>query len=172
MTKQMFDYCLQELRHRSKHHSNSPSGAIHVFPASVYKSDSALSLELKLALQKAVQPLEDVPEQRKDWHPGSDGKVLDLVHPSLFPLVYGHSRVIALGDKETTLDDCIRRCGEGEVLPSPNPKEFETALATVLGRLRYSDSGSKVYSKKFQWLPCEVDISGDRPRSVLVHRGA
>ncbi|CAM5244547.1 hypothetical protein STANM309S_05188 [Streptomyces tanashiensis] len=31
--------------------------------------------------------LEQVPEAEKDWHPGSDGQVLDLVHPSLFCLV-------------------------------------------------------------------------------------
>jgi hypothetical protein len=165
MTERMFGYCIRELRHRSKHHNDSTSGAIHVFPASVYKSDSAVSSKVKLALRKAVGPLEDVPEQRKDWHPGSDGKVLDLVHPSLFPLVYGHSKVIALGDKETTLDDCIRRCGEGEVLPSPNAEEFEAGLKKVLG-WRYSKGSSKVYSQKFQWLPCEVDILGDRPRSA------
>lgn len=164
MTERMFDYCIQELRHRSKHH-DSTSGAIHVFPANVFKSDSAVPPEVKLALRKAVRPLEDVPEQRKDWHPGSNGIVLDLVHPSLFPLVYGHSRVIALGDKVTTLEDCIRRCGEGDVLLSPNPEEFEAGLRKTLG-WRYSTGSSKAYSRKFQWLPCEVDISGDRPRSA------
>ena len=36
-----------------------------------------------------MSPLESVPDSEKDWHPGSDGKVLDLVHPSLFPVIYG-----------------------------------------------------------------------------------
>jgi len=31
-----------------------------------------------------------------DWRYGSDGQVLDLIHPSLFPLIYGHSRVLLL----------------------------------------------------------------------------
>ncbi len=35
--------------------------------------------------------LEEVPDAEKDWHPGSDGQVLDLVHPSLFCLVNGVS---------------------------------------------------------------------------------
>jgi hypothetical protein len=26
-----------------------------------------------------------------DWHPGSNGQVLDLVHPSLYPVVYGRT---------------------------------------------------------------------------------
>ena len=30
-----------------------------------------------------------MPEDQKDWHPGSNKQVLDLVHPSLYPLVYG-----------------------------------------------------------------------------------
>ena len=36
-----------------------------------------------------MAPLESVPESEQDWHPGSDGKVLNLVHPSLYPVVYG-----------------------------------------------------------------------------------
>jgi hypothetical protein len=38
-------------------------------------------------LREAVRVLEEVPDAEKDWHPGSDGQVLDLVHPSLFCLV-------------------------------------------------------------------------------------
>ena len=63
--------------------------------AAVIKSDIAISSELKDALRIGAALLEDVPERLRDWHPGSDGKVLDLVHPSLFPLVYGRSRVLS-----------------------------------------------------------------------------
>ncbi|KAJ3502518.1 hypothetical protein NMY22_g18557 [Coprinellus aureogranulatus] len=146
MTERMFDYCIQELQHRAKKQGEQPNDAIQVFPGDVYKSDSAISEEVKAALQEAVRPLEDVQDHQKDWHPGSDGKVLDLVHPSLFPLIYGVSRILPIGARATTLDDCIERCGEGEVIPAlqhrPSPQ----------------------YSPKFQWLPCEVDISGDKAR--------
>ena len=30
-------------------------------------------------------------DAEKDWHPGSDNQVLDLVHPSLYPIVYGRT---------------------------------------------------------------------------------
>lgn len=30
-----------------------------------------------------------MPADEQDWHPGSGGQVLDLVHPSLYPIVYG-----------------------------------------------------------------------------------
>ncbi|MEU6709769.1 DUF4246 domain-containing protein [Streptomyces wuyuanensis] len=53
----------------------------------VWQSDTLVDDELGSRLREAVQVLEQVPEAEKDWHPGSDGQVLDLVHPSLFCLV-------------------------------------------------------------------------------------
>lgn len=47
----------------------------------VWKSDTIVPEDLKTALQKAVAPLENVPDKEKDWHPGSNEQVLDLVHP-------------------------------------------------------------------------------------------
>ncbi|RXW15007.1 hypothetical protein EST38_g10850 [Candolleomyces aberdarensis] len=118
ISEKMFTYCISELQHLAKEHPTSPNGAIRVFNGDVYKSDTAVFKEAKLALQKAVRILEDVPESQKDldWHPGSDGKVLDLVHPSLFPMIYGKSRALPVGSRVTTLEDCIKRCGEGDVL--------------------------------------------------------
>ncbi|MFJ3088833.1 DUF4246 domain-containing protein [Streptomyces sp. NPDC086838] len=53
----------------------------------VWQSDTLIDDELRTRLREAVRVLEEVPEEEKDWHPGSDGQVLDLVHPSLFCLV-------------------------------------------------------------------------------------
>ncbi|MYQ78595.1 MULTISPECIES: DUF4246 domain-containing protein [unclassified Streptomyces] len=53
----------------------------------VWQSDTLIDAELRSRLREAVRVLEEVPEEEKDWHPGSDGQVLDLVHPSLFCLV-------------------------------------------------------------------------------------
>ena len=39
----------------------------------------------------AVVPLESVPDPNKDWHPGSDGLVLDPVNPFLYPVVLEHT---------------------------------------------------------------------------------
>ncbi|KAJ2911781.1 hypothetical protein MD484_g8633, partial [Candolleomyces efflorescens] len=152
ISEQMFNYCISELQHRAKEFPSSPRGAIRVFNGDVCKSDTAVSDETKLALQKAVKVLEDVPESQKDWHPGSDRKVLDLVHPSLFPLVYGISKILPVGAPVTTLEDCIKRCGEGQVIPIQTDSK------------RFSDENA--WSDKFQWLPCEVDISGERPQII------
>ncbi|KAG2009566.1 hypothetical protein CC2G_012484 [Coprinopsis cinerea AmutBmut pab1-1] len=162
MTPAMANFCIEELRHKARSFQNSPNGAIVVYNGNVVKSDTAVPAEVKAALQKAVEPLENVPAQHKDWHPGSDQQVLDLVHPSLFPLVYGKSRVLPAGAKVTSLEagDAVKRCGEGEVLPvlpqPPEERRHHWGWGQQNQRSRFSD--------KFQWLPCEVDVSGDRAK--------
>jgi hypothetical protein len=79
----------------------------------------------------AVAPLENVPDSEKDWHPGSDGLVLDLVHPSLYPIVYG--RTVSRGPARS-------------------------ATAAVLVAPTFADSDSKFASEKFQWLPSDFFV--------------
>src|ERR1700761_1185093 len=85
---------MDELKEKAQEYLTSKLIVVLDFKARVVKSDLAVSDELRASLVQAVNPLEDIPEKYKDWHPGSDGLVLDLVHPSLFPLIYGVSRVL------------------------------------------------------------------------------
>jgi hypothetical protein len=55
------------------------------------------SADVQQRLKDAVSVLENVPDVEKDWHPGSDGKVLDLVHPSLYCIVYGQTQAYLSG---------------------------------------------------------------------------
>jgi hypothetical protein len=153
ITEKMVDWCFAELQFKAKIFQEN-GGLVSVYNGDVVKSDSAIPPELQAALKAAVDPLEDVPDRLKDWHPGSDDLVLDLVHPSLFPLVYGRSKVLKEGT--TNLDDCIERCGEGETLPVRSDD-------STLGRVRVEGDilNINLYSNKFQWLPCEVDISAN-----------
>ena len=84
----MMDWVIEELRYKAKLFEDI--GAVIVYTGHVVKSDSVVPESLELELQAAVAKLEahDVPDNHKDWHPGSNGKVLDLVHPSLYPLVH------------------------------------------------------------------------------------
>jgi hypothetical protein len=108
--------------------------------AAAYISDGIVSFETKMALRSAAARLKDVPDNQKDWHPGSDGKVLDLVHPSLFPLMYGKSKYPPVGT--FPLQDCAGCAGQGETVPTPT--------------LSIHDFD---YSTNHQWLPCEVFLS-------------
>lgn len=91
-------------------------------------------------------------------HPGSGNKVLDLVHPSLFPLIYGRSRVLSSGRVE--LADCVSCIGKGEIAATPDETEVEVDKS----RHTFSDWGEanlSPWSKSFQWLPCDVKFIGD-----------
>lgn len=146
-TKKMTSWCIEELKFKAKQFEKT--GFVSVFNGDVLKSDTVIPDALQVALQKAVKILEDVPAREKDWHPESDEQVLDLVHPSLYPLIYGRSRVLESG--VTSLDDCIKRCNEGVVLVLPQEEQE-------------IHSQTKEYSTNYQWLPCEVDITGDSAR--------
>jgi hypothetical protein len=96
--------------------------------------------DTKIALQLGVAKLEAVPHNQKDWHPGSNGKVLDVVHPSLFPLMYGTSRF--LGENKVALETYSAYCALGETVPI-QANENEDLYA---------------YSLKHHWLPCDVSV--------------
>ena len=155
----MMDWVIEELRYKAKLFEDI--GAVIVYTGHVVKSDSVVPESLKLELQAAVAELENIPDKHKDWHPGSNGKVLDLVHPSLYPLVYGRTRVLETG--RTSLEDCIARCGEGQTTQIPPQEE-------VIQNDTFPDSYYHVilnsYSQNFQWLPCMVDISGEHCKYV------
>ncbi|EGX45729.1 hypothetical protein AOL_s00140g45 [Orbilia oligospora ATCC 24927] len=73
----------------------------------VWRSDSLVDEELRKELIEAVATLENVPEDQKDWHPGSNKQVLDLVHPSLWPVIYGRSISLIDGKPIESPDDAI-----------------------------------------------------------------
>lgn len=100
VSEAMIDWCIAEVRYKVKEYKEY--GIVEGLDG-VFKSDIIIPEELRVALKDAAAPLEDVPEKQKDWHPGSNGQVLDLVHPSMYPLVYGQSRILARGN--VGLDD-------------------------------------------------------------------
>lgn len=53
------------------------------------KADSLVSDELQQGLKTAFEKLRAEQGAEPDWHPRSDNLVQDLVHPSLYPFVYG-----------------------------------------------------------------------------------
>lgn len=164
---QMADWCIAELRHMASLRSASPEAPppIVVFNGNVVKSDTAVSIGLKDALKEAVNKFQEaIPEKLKDGHSGSDETVLDLVDPSLCPLVYGRTRILSEG-RRTTLDDCIELCGHGEILDVPPDGHDTERFENDWDPSCYLDR--KVFNTKFQWLPCEVEISDESSKSVI-----
>jgi hypothetical protein len=139
VTQKMADWIIAELRYKAQVFKDT--GTISVYDGDVVKSDIAVSPSIKAELQAAVRVLENIPDVYKDYHPGSDGKILDLVHPSLFPLIYGRSRI--LPDFLATLDDCVECCGKGVVIRGLDDKDVEVSWED-------GQASASSYSKNFQ----------------------
>ncbi|KAJ6510580.1 hypothetical protein C8R45DRAFT_964560 [Mycena sanguinolenta] len=87
LTEKMIDYVLAELDGFASIADNERGIERACFNA-IWYSDRLISSDVLERLKTAVETLEDVPEEKKDWHPGTNKQVLDLVHPSLYCVVY------------------------------------------------------------------------------------
>lgn len=150
--------CIDELQAKAGLYEETGLVPVFDYSACVVKSDTILDSELTQKLIDAVKPLENVPGDAQDWHPGSDGKVLDLVHPSMWPLVFGRTHI--LPDREIGLDDCLQAIGTGEVIPHPSGTEPQKASGF------WDTFNRDNFSFNFQWLPCNVEIGPDGRASV------
>ncbi|KAK1833711.1 hypothetical protein QBC39DRAFT_254200 [Podospora conica] len=163
MSKAMFDYCIAELRDKAEQFKRT--GHVNVLDAevAVVKSDVAISGELQNELRAAVRVLEEVPDNKKDWHPHSNETVLDLVHPSLYPVIWGVTR--ALEEGTVPLDGCISMTGKGVTLPpydgkgaNPYPGHWLNADTEIPEINKWGD---------YQWLPAEVELGEDGSAKIM-----
>ncbi|OJZ90147.1 hypothetical protein ASPFODRAFT_58780 [Aspergillus luchuensis CBS 106.47] len=154
VTPQMMDYIIVELQWKAR--NLQKEGLLSIFDVGVVRSDTAVTKELQKALQQAVAPLENIPAHKKDYHPGSDQKVVDLVHPSLFPLVYGRTRI--LPDHLITSDNSLGSIGQGVVVPVPSEEEARPSAEANTPYRRWQVEQMRAFSRQFQWLPCDVEL--------------
>lgn len=154
MTPKMIDWIVQELQ--CKVEILQRDGFVRVFDHGIVKSDTAVPSELQHALQEAARPLEEVPAEKRDYHPHSDNKVIDLVHPSLFPVIYGKSKILT--DKTMDRDNCLASIGQGETLAVP-PAEQATLPGYRSDAYSWENVNVNPFSRKFQWLPCDVELT-------------
>ncbi|MFE5396112.1 DUF4246 domain-containing protein [Streptomyces sp. NPDC056568] len=90
LTEAQVRFVLDELSHYASLRDGRTGAEVSAVDG-VWQSDTLVDEELRGRLREAVRVLEEVPGAERDWHPGSGGQVLDLVHPSLFCLVRGVS---------------------------------------------------------------------------------
>lgn len=127
----------------------------------VFKLDRAVTAEEKTALREEVKKLENVPDAAKDWHPGSNQQVLDLVHPSLFPFVVGRTWV--LSEPTSDLSRMFERTGSGAVIQEADMQRIIEEARPALNRSIVPDNDddddfAEGFSMRYQWLPAEVEI--------------
>ncbi|KAG9123924.1 hypothetical protein FRC07_013481 [Ceratobasidium sp. 392] len=147
MKESHVDYVLKELNGYANMRDEETGVEVACYDR-IWQSDKLVPTTLKAKLVAGVAKLEDVPESDKDWHPQSNDLVLDLVHPSLYPIVYDRTLAYPEGssDRDVTKLDSI------PPPPPPTPRH----PAAVWGR-----QVSYHTSQKFQWLPTDFVVSDD-----------
>ncbi|KAF7300076.1 hypothetical protein MKEN_01330700 [Mycena kentingensis (nom. inval.)] len=131
LSDNMLNYVMSELETYAELR-DAETGIQHAQFDCIYMSDSLIPPELAASLSAAVAPLENVPDTQKDWHPGSEQRVLDLVHPSICPLIFGQSWG-------------TNRVGSQTVFNAPSAKDLDVDAMFV--------------SARFQWLPSDFVVS-------------
>ncbi|KAJ7302343.1 hypothetical protein DFH08DRAFT_794525 [Mycena albidolilacea] len=133
LTERMIDYVLAELDGYAKIADNERGIERACFQA-IWHSDRLIAPDVLERLKTAVKTLEDVPDGQKDWHPGSNNQVLDLVHPSLYYVVYGRTHAYLPGEPRIAAN----------FLPVHAPEPV-----------------SEFMSKDFSWLPSDFAVDAD-----------
>ncbi|KUJ09394.1 uncharacterized protein LY89DRAFT_628514 [Mollisia scopiformis] len=158
MSNEAFDYCVQELRSKAQYYKESALIPTLDACATVVKSDTLISSDMQVELRNAFDKLKADQSASPDWHPNSSEMVQDLLHPSMYPLVYGRSRV--LKEEVVGVNDAIEKwAGKGEVIDKD-----DSELGT---NDRYSSGigGSypprNFWSNTYQWLPSNVAFQKD-----------
>jgi hypothetical protein len=123
------------------------------------KSDNLVSSELREALYRAFETLQAAQKSAPDWHPKSNDMVQNLVHPSMYPLVYNRSR--GLKEEVVGVEDAIERwAGKGDITPKD-----EWRPGAQGDRYRYGVGSGQIppefWSDTYQWLPANVAFQDD-----------
>lgn len=116
------------------------------------KSDKLVTPPLHQRLRDAFETLQKDQAEMPDWHPNSNDMVQDLVHPSMYPLVYGRSK--ALKEELVGVEDAIDKwAGKGDVIEK---HIFPSRI------YRVGDGIPPDYwSNTYQWLPANVSFQVD-----------
>lgn len=163
--KEVFAYVIRELAWYEYFEHNFPGIEENGFHVSIddkiVVSDSVISEVLKDALRREVSKFtkEEFPEGKFDYHPNSDNTVIDLVHPSLYPLQYGITPIFSNENPEDSIVyngyrnrewphgielDFEKNHGKREI------KICEFDKETIKTKPHVSDYG---ISENYQWLP-------------------
>lgn len=162
MSGDAFDYCVKELRQKARYYEKSKIVPTLDACASVAKSDALVSPELRDALRDAFDQLKKDQAASPDWHPKTNDMVQDLVHPSMFPLVYGRSK--ALKEEAVGTTNAIDKfAGKGEVIPKEGEQQPQSGFGHGIGA---SEVPPEFWSDTYQWLPANVAFKSDNDGSV------
>lgn len=155
-----FHQCIQELRSKAAYYERTAIIPTLDATASIAKSDNLVSSELHESLRRAFDSLISDQSSAPDWHPNSSDMVQDLVHPSMYPLVYGRSRVIQ--DEVVGVAHAIESwAGKGDVIDEPELRSDCVDYYQTFSDQDWEDGLTKHFSCCYQWLPSNLAFQAD-----------
>ncbi|KAJ2255392.1 hypothetical protein GGI13_001643 [Coemansia sp. RSA 455] len=163
LTDVEFAYVMNELAYYASLH---PPGSNIRFSAAdgVWFSDTLIDDKTTSELKDYAAILEGMPDRQRDWYPKDRSRVLNLIDPSLYPLIYSRSKLC----RQTSTSPQA-------ALSLEDAGEFPGSLDEWRKALHVGEDGESVYylpiwdwqygtyaSDKFSWLPSEfrVDDNG------------
>ncbi|KAL1840395.1 hypothetical protein VTJ49DRAFT_521 [Mycothermus thermophilus] len=170
MTEKVFDYCIEELRCKAEYfketgltftlNSSRASASFSDDVNTVVKSDTLVDEELRRGFIAAFEKLRAEQGDNPDWHPGTDDMVQDLVHPSLYPFVYGKSNFFQ--QEVVGVEDAIDKwSGKGKPI---EPHPIETSYLPdddVMFHMNRNEVPEDYWSQRYQWLPANLAFQED-----------
>ncbi|EAW12426.1 DUF4246 domain-containing protein [Aspergillus clavatus NRRL 1] len=160
LSRQAWAWCQAELQDKASDFKRT--GYVMVFDADsrVCKSNTLIASDLRKDIQEAFGPLLSATPTQSNQKP-----VRQLVDPSMYPLVYGSSRLYtnggAVGLEPWNWEE-YRHC---QITPKPVKPSGELYEINQDEMARKWDkrrlAKPNCWSTDFQWLPCEVSFEGD-----------
>ncbi|KAJ2452202.1 hypothetical protein GGF42_004076 [Coemansia sp. RSA 2424] len=162
LTDVEFRYVLDELAYYSSLH---PLGSNVRLSAAdgVWFSDSLIDADVTNELKDYAAILASAPDHHRDWYPDDESRVLNLIDPSLFPLIYSRSKlchqssiavqtslkVKVLGAFSESIDKWRKALnGTDSSMPSYHIPTVRTC-------------NNNCVSRGFSWLPSEFRVADD-----------
>ncbi|KAJ1718956.1 hypothetical protein LPJ61_006417, partial [Coemansia biformis] len=158
LTEQEIDFVFDELAYYATLHQPGSSLRLSAVEQ-VWVSDSLIDEATTAELKRYAAILENVPERDKDWHPNSSNQVLNLVHPSLFPLVYESSPLLPTPIPSPAAAVELDTFGQfpGSLIKWGEAVRSNTTDTTLF----VPDGGLSYTSPNFCWLPTEFRVAED-----------
>ncbi|KAK0547841.1 hypothetical protein OC844_007103 [Tilletia horrida] len=166
-SKEMADFLVDQLQDEAERWHNEQLGVESTGINGVVRSERLLGEDVLSRLRELSTQLEES-APFKDWHPKSNEQVLDVVHPSLYPLVDGVTRVLPEDEAVTfPLDsrDLTKWFTSKQADVFIPPRDVQQDLAPDADVFRHENRN---LFHTFQWLPTdfELDESGTRARAL------
>ncbi|PYH76798.1 hypothetical protein BO82DRAFT_295405 [Aspergillus uvarum CBS 121591] len=161
-----WDWCYKELQDKADDFKRKGHVAVFDADSRVIKAevDASLLADLRTAMEPLFSSTEEPDSEDKEApvEAGVQGPIRHVVDPSMYPLVYGQTKVLINGGKVDL--DSFESCDNSRCQTSPIPDKLTKHPYELNHGERDPDDGRvtnkpKYWSNKFQWLPCEVKFT-------------